>query len=76
MLRFSSALTSILMKPMQLWGVYHLNPSCKRNQTPRIVCDSEAFAEKARERFPSCVIAPYDPQKGDNNRGTVPEMLE
>ena len=61
---------------MQLWGVYHLNPSGKRNWTPRVVCGSEAFAEKARERFPSCVIAPYDPQKGEINLGAVPEMLE
>ena len=61
---------------MQLWGVYHLNPRGKRNLIPRVVCDSEAFAEKARERFPSCVIAPYDPQKGENNRDMVPEILE
>ena len=61
---------------MQLWGVYHLNPSGKRNLIPRVVCDSEAFAVKARERFPSCVIAPYDPQYEKNNRGTVPEILE
>ena len=61
---------------MQLWGAYHLNPSGKQNLTPRVVCDSEAFAEKARERFPNCVIAPYNPQKRGNNRSTVPEMLE
>ena len=61
---------------MQLWGVYHLNPSGKRNRTPRVVCDSEAFAEKAKERFPNCVIAPYDPQKGAKNRDMNPEMPE
>lgn len=58
---------------MQLWGVFHLNPNGNRNQTPRVICDSKAYAEKAKKRFTNCFIAPYVPHMSEINYKVDPK---
>lgn len=48
---------------MKLWGVFHTNESGAINHTPRVICDCRETAEKARKRFPRCVVAPYQPEE-------------
>ena len=73
MLRLQINLTSHIQERMLLWGIYHLNLNGKQNRTPRLVCDSKAFAETAKGRFHRSVIAPYNPQKGELKRDNVLE---
>ena len=48
-----------------LWGVFHSLPDGTRAREPRVLCTSEALAQREAPRFKGSQVAPYEP--------TVPE---